>query len=439
MTVQHRPILCGIDFSPASLEAARAAAALAVRLGVPLQLVHAARLPALWALTPDHRRRALEAFESRLRAEAAELRRGGLDVETRLAEGAAEEVILEQAGRSPPSLIVLGAVGEQGVGLRRVGSTTERVSSRADAPLLIVPDGQAIAGWARGERSLRILLGDDLTPVSDAALRWTADLARLGRCEIVVAHVYWPPVERARLGLLGRLGEVEQETDQSNLAALKRHAGRFLRDPGVEYRVQGSLGHPAEALVAMAESAGADLLVVGTKQRKAASRFWLGSISQVALHRADSPVASVPETEPSAPELEPLPTFRRVLVTTDFSPAANRALGYAVAMTADEGVVHLLHVAEDDQDPSAEVTERLRALLPPEAVPRDIQVAVEVVVEHAVADAISFAAERHDVDAVCIASRGRSGLARIALGSVTRVLLDRCRRPVLVVPAPRSG
>jgi nucleotide-binding universal stress UspA family protein len=51
----------------------------------------------------------------------------------------------------------------------------------------------------------------------------------------------------------------------------------------------------------------------------------------------------------------------------------------------------------------------------------------------AAADAILQAALRLDVDVVAMASHGRSGLARLALGSTSEEVARRCDRPVLIV------
>ena len=53
-------------------------------------------------------------------------------------------------------------------------------------------------------------------------------------------------------------------------------------------------------------------------------------------------------------------------------------------------------------------------------------------------DAILESAESQDVDLIVIASYGRSGLARVVEGSVAAGLLQRARRPLLVIPT-RDG
>jgi nucleotide-binding universal stress UspA family protein len=79
------------------------------------------------------------------------------------------------------------------------------------------------------------------------------------------------------------------------------------------------------------------------------------------------------------------------------------------------------------------VLSRLRALVPPEDA-ASMQWTVEGVSGDDVAQAICQATEREGVDLVCV---GAAEEARRpgALGPVTRRLVERCRRPVMVVPA----
>ncbi|MCX7945435.1 MAG: universal stress protein [Hydrogenophilus sp.] len=61
-----------------------------------------------------------------------------------------------------------------------------------------------------------------------------------------------------------------------------------------------------------------------------------------------------------------------------------------------------------------------------------ISAAADTQVSDAPADAILAAAQRHGCDLICIASHGRSGLARLLLGSVTHKVLAHTSIPVLV-------
>ena len=101
--------------------------------------------------------------------------------------------------------------------------------------------------------------------------------------------------------------------------------------------------------------------------------------------------------------------------------------------------MHLLHVmtgkpGDDDLDPS----ERLRALIPLGASPRGIATEIEIVREEEVSAGIWHAAGRLGVDAICMATHGRSGVSRVVFGSHAQEVVQRCRRPVILVPPERD-
>jgi nucleotide-binding universal stress UspA family protein len=54
-------------------------------------------------------------------------------------------------------------------------------------------------------------------------------------------------------------------------------------------------------------------------------------------------------------------------------------------------------------------------------------------------DAILDTAESENVDLIAIASHGQGGLARVVYGSVAAGLLQRARRPLLLIPARARG
>jgi len=152
-----------------------------------------------------------------------------------------------------------------------------------------------------------------------------------------------------------------------------------------------------------------------------------------------------------------IPRYRKLLVTTDFSPIGNAAIPYAYAMLSPHGgTVILCHVAEVHGPPNPlyahysplgslsgpERTElrqtllhSLEALVPEEAR-REGSVITEVrVIETPllVREAICQVAVELDVDVIVMASHGHSGIIRLLLGSVAGHVVRAADRPVLIV------
>ncbi len=104
---------------------------------------------------------------------------------------------------------------------------------------------------------------------------------------------------------------------------------------------------------------------------------------------------------------------------------------FAFALTDDGGEVHIAHVVEDDAELDEVETKRQLLALAPTGMKR--QVSAHILRGGDAAKTIAQAAARVGVDAICIASHGRSGITRALVGSVADKLLRETRKPVLVL------
>ncbi len=443
-------IVCGTDFSVHAAKAADVAAALAERSKTTLRLVHAlepARLDLLPKVHVDYLR---EKLRRSLLLEGNRLRKTGVEVLESLSIGRPYEVLANAAPPSKADLIVVSTIGHVAPSRWLVGSVAEKTAQRSEVPTLVVRDQESLLSWAKGERTLKVFVGYDFSESSDAALRWVASLQQIADCRITIAYVSWPPKETWRFGVGGYSPLTENDLVVRTLLErdLKKRCAQAFGKGRPKLRVIANWGPVDEKLIELAKAEEADLIVLGTNQRRGLSRFWLGSVSRGVLHHAPTNVVCVPAAdEPKSAEEEGIPAYRRVLVPTDFSKQGNRAITFAYGAAPRGGEVCLVHVipptggfrpeAEDKDGPKAkqkqELTGRLEALVPEEARSRGIRSRVEIV-EHEHPDAaISQAAERFAADLICIGSRSRSGLKGKLLGSVTERLMRRSGRPVLVV------
>jgi nucleotide-binding universal stress UspA family protein len=153
-----------------------------------------------------------------------------------------------------------------------------------------------------------------------------------------------------------------------------------------------------------------------------------------------------------------VPKFSKVLVVTDLSEASNRSVRFAYALVDEGGEVHLLHLLEQESDPSplyahyspdsfnlpeerakaqAAVETQLRKLVPPEAAARRITTQVAATVHPEIAPGIVSEAKARKVDVIVMSTHGRTGLKHLVLGSVCERVLPLSPVPVLVVPYPK--
>ncbi|WP_224360990.1 universal stress protein [Hyalangium versicolor] len=442
-------IVFGTDFSEHAAVAALAAAALARRTGEVLHLAHVVEYGSSGgsaSLLEAVRREAT----ARLEQQAQELRRREVSVTPHLLDGAPDEVLVELASQVHASLIVLSHHGQRAPRWR-IGSVADQVVQSARCPVLVLKAPQPIESWARGERSLRLLLGLNFSGPSDAAVAWVRRLRTLGPCEVMAAHHFWGADAHARYGMPPSPStDVTPEAEQALRRDLTARLGAMPGSGSVWVHLEPGLGRPSESLVQLARKEAVDLVVVGTHQRSGTSKWWHGSVSQNVLHHSPSSVLCVPV---SAAVTRTIPHVRRVLAPTDLSELGSTGVRHAYALAPAGGTVYLLHVLPPPQgsasvasgyalpEPtsSQERAEReqllaeLRALIPPEATARGITTRVEIITGRKVSEAICQAAERLDCDVICLATHGRSGLTRALAGSVAQEVLLHGTRPMFIV------
>jgi len=278
-------LVCGTDFSVASGGAVRAASALARKLGMQLVLAHA-------------REEGEGDLEARMASQIDELREQGIEAKAELLEGPADEALPRAARLLAAQLVVVSGTGRGESDASRLGHVADRTAQVSPAPLLLVRDPRPFESWGAdpGGRALEVMVAYEPSETADAALRWAQDeLARAGPCRTSAAHVYWPPEQHGRLKLAGPLHaaqvppEIESALGGELRARMRRAVGRE-----VPLQLEGSLGRTADHLVAMAHTAGSELLVVGTHQRSGLRRLWHGSVSYDVLRLAPMNVACVP-------------------------------------------------------------------------------------------------------------------------------------------------
>lgn len=136
--------------------------------------------------------------------------------------------------------------------------------------------------------------------------------------------------------------------------------------------------------------------------------------------------------------------YDRILVPTDGSETAASAMVEAVALADRTGAeVHVIHVVDDwhyDTSiesavaPLREEGEDYVGRLAAVADEAGVQVTTAVEVGRPARRILEYVDE-HDVDLVVVGTRGRGGLPRRLLGSVTDYVVTHARVPVHVVPA----
>lgn len=278
MSDSGSPVVVGVDGSGSALEAARWAAREAVRLAVPVRLVHSysGTGPGYPGRQLSHER-LREQGELRLRAAAVAARESvpGVSVEKVLREGDARVVLLDESRRA--ALVVLGSRGLSGVSRLIMGSAGLTLAVHARCPVVVVRS----PGYDRGP----VVAGVDGWPACAAAVRFAfTEAARFG-AGLTAVRTWRNP------GPAGPMAVHEEERAQL-IRQLSPLAHEFPRVP-VEHVVLR--GRPGRTLLEFGRHA--RMLVVGTRGHTGFAGLLLGSTSQALVQQGTCPVAVVRSEE----------------------------------------------------------------------------------------------------------------------------------------------
>ncbi|TYB60226.1 universal stress protein [Nonomuraea sp. PA05] len=277
-------IVVGVDGSVPGRAAVDWAASDAVRLHVPLRIVHAVdRMPHQVARfpnpdQPDSLRRAGQKVLNEALALVHE-RQPAVEVGTRLVEGSPASVLREEA-RTAAELVV-GSRGLGGLAGALLGSVSDHVAGHAEGPVVVV---RGVPRPVHGH----VVVGLDGSPGCEPALTYAFRQAALRGSVLHAVHAWTLPPQRFGI-------ETPHEMDDlraCGLALLSSLLETFKKEyPQVKVVEEVPYAAPVKALSRAADKA--DLLVVGSRGRGALGSALLGSVSRGVLHHAGCTVAVV--------------------------------------------------------------------------------------------------------------------------------------------------
>jgi len=171
-----------------------------------------------------------------------------------------------------------------------------------------------------------------------------------------------------------------------------------------------------------------DLLVLGRTGSTALDRLLLGSTAHTVLRTAQCPVLVVGG--------QPFREIKRVLCPVEIDAPALMPVEHAARLSLDSGAfcTFVSIMSRGDEVPAEDQLEALETVVRNALEPtlrQKLWARYEVGYADEPADGICAVAEEYDL--VVMGSRGRAGIARIVLGSVSETVASRAPVPVLVV------
>jgi nucleotide-binding universal stress UspA family protein len=143
--------------------------------------------------------------------------------------------------------------------------------------------------WPREEWSMfsKIVVGTDGSDTAAGAVALAADLARQSGATLHVVSAYKDAITSITVAHVGAVAVPDTTLTASELkGATEEMLAEVVKDTGgVEVHTHAVPGLPADVLISVAESVGADLIVVGSKGMKGARRL-IGSVPNTVAHRS---------------------------------------------------------------------------------------------------------------------------------------------------------
>lgn len=284
----------------------------------------------------------------------------------------------------------------------------------------------------------KVLVASDFSEGADEAIRqadrWARDTqARLVACHVVPYFLRSAPYfTQAHRKDSTDLLELEQAAAEELSRRVRRITGREEDD----FDVFVDSGSPDAAILKAATELGATMVVIGAHGTTGILRLRLGNIAERVVAYAHVPVLLA----------RAVPAPGSVLAATDLSPASLPVISVAGEVARQRGTkLTVLHVLDLQSVPgawlgpgplSAKAWGAERGLA--EKQLRDAMANAGVEGEAKVVEGLSgreivAEAERLGAELVVIATHGRTGLARLAIGSVAQKVVRDAHCSVLVL------
>ncbi|MFI7706759.1 universal stress protein [Nonomuraea sp. NPDC049480] len=270
-----RHIVVGVDGSAPATAAVEWAAADAQRRGRPVRIVHVCEQWSYAGHGTQYCAGMLAAAADRARALTRDV-----EVATQLLCG---KVIGTLIGESVTAdSVVLGSRGLGGFAGMLLGSVGMGVAGHAAGPVVIVRRTSVVEHG-------QVVVGDDGSEHSDAAIRYAVDQARARGVPLRVLYAWQAPVISPYAAAYQTL--LEDAFELQSLAAAERVAPWRERNPDVRIVDEQVPGHPVNVLITAGGTA--DLVVMGSRGRGGFASAVLGSVGHAVLHRLTCPAAVV--------------------------------------------------------------------------------------------------------------------------------------------------
>ena len=305
----------------------------------------------------------------------------------------------------------------------------------------------------------RILVPLDGSPRAEQAIPVAARIARALGGSLILLRVATAPVDTGKYSSTSGYVEETVDADITHATSYLEYIAGSEKLVGINIEVKAFIGAVAPTILSAAQSFHASLIVMCSHGYTGFKRWALGSVADKVTRHSSIPVLVLREggPEPAVAEHQPV----RALVAVDGSslseavlePASYLAAALAEA-TSQQGALHLLRVVDlptsggkfksdahidtglkaqvkhEDEEYLATLVQRLNV---GDLAHLDLAITSSVEADPDIAEAIVKKSEQEKFDFIAIATHGRGGVQKWAMGSVAGRVLHATTLPLLIM------
>ncbi|MEN4006267.1 MAG: universal stress protein [Methanobacterium sp.] len=203
-------------------------------------------------------------------------------------------------------------------------------------------------------------------------------------------------------------------------------------EEGVNLNFESKKGSAADVILKTIEEEDIDLVVMGSSGKGGMDRILLGSVAENTVRSAKVPVLVARYFKSEL-------MYRKILIPTDGSEHANKALKHAIWIAGLSGAeliaLNVAGIKEIVKKEGRRSLEKVSKLVEESRTEGEEEIKLTMVMEEGYpADIIVKKIKEENIDLVVIGSSGKHGLGRILLGSVARHVVRLAPCHVLVIP-----
>jgi nucleotide-binding universal stress UspA family protein len=306
----------------------------------------------------------------------------------------------------------------------------------------------------------RILVPLDGSARAERAIPVAARIARALGGSVILLRVATAPVDTGKYSSASGYVEETVDTDLTGATRYLENIAGSNELAGIKTEVKTFIGAVAPTILSAAQSFHANLIVMCSHGYTGFKRWALGSVADKVTRHSPIPVFVLREGGPLPATAEHQPV--RALVSVDGSslseavlePAAYLAAALAEA-TSQQGALHLLRVVDlpisggkfksdahidtglkeqvkhEDEEYLATLVNRLSE--GGDLAHLDLAITSSVEADPDIAEAIVKKSEQDKFDFIAIATHGRGGVQKWAMGSVAGRVLHATKLPLLIM------